>query len=400
MNLDQDQWNQLVALGAHYGLQVLRAAIVLGLGWLLAKGLSIAAKKVLDRTKLDNRLANYLTGGRADGIPVEAGVAKFVYWLVMLVALMAAFQVLDLTVVSEPIRTLVNRLVAFLPQILAAGLLLAGAWIVATLLRMIVRNLLSAFQLDRKVGEHAGEEAGAMPLAAILADGVYYLIFLLFLPQILDALQMEGLSPVKDMVAQILAFLPKLFGAVVLFFVFYLVARVVQRLVVNLLAGFGFDRLPHALGFEGPREGQTSASTIAGYVVVTILLFIGAVQAFKTLGLEIVSNLAEELLAGLFNVLVACVIFALGLFLSQLAHRTIASGSAGQATLLAGVARAAILVFTGAMALFRAGLAKEIVTLAFGALIVGLALAGGLAFGLGGRDEAARTIARWREKSS
>jgi hypothetical protein len=51
------------------------------------------------------------------------------------------------------------------------------------------------------------------------------------------------------------------------------------------------------------------------------------------------------------------------------------------------------------MALFRAGLASEIVTLAFGAVIVGLALASALAFGLGGREEAARVIANWRSKS-
>jgi hypothetical protein len=51
------------------------------------------------------------------------------------------------------------------------------------------------------------------------------------------------------------------------------------------------------------------------------------------------------------------------------------------------------------MALFRAGLASEIVTLAFGAVLVGLALAAALAFGLGGREEAAKTIASWRSRS-
>ena len=48
---------------------------------------------------------------------------------------------------------------------------------------------------------------------------------------------------------------------------------------------------------------------------------------------------------------------------------------------------------------FRAGLASEIVTLAFGAVIVGLALAAALAFGLGGREEAAKAIADWRSRS-
>lgn len=396
MNIDT---NQLIELGTRYGVPILKALRFLVLGWALAKVASWSAKKILDNTELDNKLASYVTGGKAAGAAIETGVSKFVYWLVMLLTFMAVFQALGLTIVTEPIKVFVTRLVGFLPQVLAAGVLLLAAWGVATALRLVVRNLLSAFELDRKVEEQAGEETRVVSLAGILADGVYYLIFLLFLPQILDALKMDGLSPVKDMVGQILAFLPKLFGAVVLFFVFYLVARVVQRLVTSLLAGFGFDRLPQVLGFETVvSSGKASASAIAGYVVLTSLLFMGAVQAFKTLGLEIVSSLAEELLAGLFNIVVACAIFAVGLFLSRVAHRAIAGDQGGQAALLASVARIAILTFTGAMALFRAGLAPDIVTLTFGALIVGLALAAGLAFGLGGREEASRVIAEWRQK--
>ena len=108
---------------------------------------------------------------------------------------------------------------------------------------------------------------------------------------------------------------------------------------------------------------------------------------------------AEQLLAGLFNIVVAVVIFGVGLFLSRIAYKTISPTGEGPSALLGNVARIAILIFTGAMALFRAGLASEIVTLAFGAVIVGLALAAALAFGLGGREAAASIIADWRAKS-
>ena len=67
--------------------------------------------------------------------------------------------------------------------------------------------------------------------------------------------------------------------------------------------------------------------------------------------------------------------------------------------MLANVARLAILVVVGAMALHKTGLAPDIVNLAFGALIAGLALACGLAFGLGGREAAARTVESWRGAS-
>jgi hypothetical protein len=396
MNLD---YNQLMSLVTTYGIPILKALAILVVGWLVAKGVSMGTKKVLDKTEFDNKLAAKITGGRAAGVAVEAGVSRLVYWLIMLFVLMAVFQALGLTVVTEPINVLLTKIAGFLPQALAGGVLAAIAWAVASVLRVVVANLLGAFQIDQKLGERAGEEMKKVSLASTLADAVYYLVWLLFLPQIIDALQMEGLSPVKDMVGQILGFLPSLFGALIVFFLFYVVARIVQRLAANLLSSVGFDRLPEWLGLGAPRTGAGSASAIAGYVILAILLFLGAVQAFRTLGLEAVSSLAEQLLAGLFNIVVAVVIFGVGLFLSRVAYRALSPTGGSQTALLGNVARAAILIFTGAMALFRAGLASQIVTLAFGAVIVGLALAAALAFGLGGREEAARTISTWRSRS-
>jgi hypothetical protein len=392
-------YGQLVTLATTYGIPILKALAILVVGWAVAKGVSIGTKKLLDRTDIDNKLADKLTGGKAAGVALEAGIGRLVYWLIMLFVLMAVFQALGLTVVTEPINVLLTKIAGFLPQLLAAGVLAGIAWAVASVLRVVVANLLGAFRIDQKLGEQAGEELKRVSLGSTLADAVYYLIWLLFLPQIIDALQMEGLSPVKDMVGQILGFLPSLFGALIVFFLFYVVARVVQRLATNVLGSIGFDRLPEWLGLGAARSGAGSASAIAGYVILAVLLFLGAVQAFRTLGLEAVSSLAEQLLAGLFNIVVAVVIFGVGLFLSRVAYKALAPTREGRTALLGNIARAAILTFTGAMALFRAGLASQIVTLAFGAVIVGLALAAALAFGLGGREEAARTLSEWRSRS-
>ncbi len=393
MNFDYDQ---MIALGTQYGLPILKAIAILVVGWAVAKAAAWAFKKLLDKTEIDNKIAEMITGGRSKDLPIETGISKLVYWLIMLFVIMAVFQVLGLTVITEPLNALLTKVTSFLPQLLAAGALGAIAWAVATVLRLIVKNLLSAFNLDEKIGESAGEETKAVSLASTLADGVYYLIFLLFLPQILDALQMEGLSPVKDMVGEILGFLPNLLGAVVIFFIFYLVARIVQRLVTNLLASVGFNRVPEWLGLGEAKEGAASASSIAGWVVMIVILFMGAIQAFNTLGLAIVSGLANELMQGLFSILVAVVIFAIGLFLSRLAHKAITASGHAQAATLANIARLAILVLVGAMALHKTELAPEIVNLAFGALIVSLGFAGALAFGLGGRDAAAKMIEGWK----
>ncbi len=389
-------WNreQLIALGAEYGRPALEALAILVVGWIVAKLVGATLRKVLEKTDWDNRLAQYIAGDRAKDLPIEEGVGKLGYWLVMLMVLMAVFQSLGLTIITEPLNALVTKITSFLPQLLGAAVLAAIAWAVATVLRIVVTNLLTAFQLDRKVGESSGDES-MMSLSKTLADAVYYLVFLLFLPQILDTLEMEGLGPVRDMVGEILIFLPKLFGAAIVFLVFYFVARIVQRLVTNLLTSVGFDAVPTKLGLSGEVTSDRSASTLVGWLVLVVLLAMGLVQALNTLNLGVVSGLAQELLEGLFKIVVATVIFAVGLFVSNLAHGALSRDGRGT---LAWVARAAILIFTGAMALHRADLAPEIVNLAFGALIVGLALAAGLAFGLGGREAAARSIEGWSNR--
>ena len=219
--------DRLIELGTLYGIPVLKAAAILVVGWIIAKVFSHVLVKLLKKTEFDNKLANMLTGGRAAELPIEEGVGKFAYWFILLFVFMAIFQVLGLTIITEPLNALVTKITSFLPQLLAAAALAFLAWVVATVLRMIVSNLLGAFHLDQKLGETTGEEEQKLSLAATLSDGLYYLVFLFFLPQILDALQMDGLAPVRDMVGEILGFLPNLLGAVVVFAIFYFVAKIV-----------------------------------------------------------------------------------------------------------------------------------------------------------------------------
>jgi hypothetical protein len=81
--------------------------------------------------------------------------------------------------------------------------------------------------------------------------------------------------------------------------------------------------------------------------------------------------------------------------LANLASGVVRDSDVGQASLLATLARGAILVFAGAMALRQMGLANEIVNLAFGLLLGAIAVAAALAFGLGGREMASRKLEEW-----
>ncbi len=88
-------------------------------------------------------------------------------------------------------------------------------------------------------------------------------------------------------------------------------------------------------------------------------------------------------------------IFGIGLYLANLAYKAIKVSETPQALFLARVARYAILILAGAMALQRMGLANEIILLAFGLILATIAVSFILAFGLGGRDIAARELDAW-----
>ncbi|MEM7049064.1 MAG: mechanosensitive ion channel [Acidobacteriota bacterium] len=395
----------LLDRGLVIGLSVLKALLILGVGWIIARVARAVLVRLLRRTPVDRYLSSLLTGGRRKDLGVEKILGSLVYGLLMLFVSIEVLRALGLTMVTEPLTDLITSLVGFLPQLMAAGTLAVIAWSLARVARMMARSFLQSIAFENRLGEAAGEGDGAggkqsALLGRALSDVVFYFVLLFFLPQILDALQMEGLSPVREMVGQILSLVPKLLGAGFVLTVFYFVARIVQRLAVPLLASLGVDRLPEILGVtvkSGPK-----ASVAAGWVVLAGMLFVGAIQAANSLGLSVVSEVLQGLLAGSFRVLVACGIFAFGLWGSRKLASTLADweqGRGSSGTPLATTARVLVLVMAGAMALGQAGLAPEILHLAIGAAALGVAIAGGLAFGLGGREHASRWIASRRGDS-
>ena len=95
------------------------------------------------------------------------------------------------------------------------------------------------------------------------------------------------------------------------------------------------------------------------------------------------------------RILAGLVVFAIGLFLANLAFSIISSSGNSQARVLAQVARIAIIALVSAMALQQIGVAPDIVNLAFGLLFGAIAVAIALAFGLGGRDVAQEQVREW-----
>ena len=163
-------------------------------------------------------------------------------------------------------------------------------------------------------------------------------------------------------------------------------------------SGIGFDALLVRVGIgRETTEEKRMPSAIAGYLVVVAIMLFATIEAFRLLGFETVGDLVAQFMVFAGHVILGLTVFGIGLYLAHVASKTVLASGAAQAGLLAMAARVSIVILAGAMALRQMGLANEIINLTFGLLLGAVAVAVAIAFGLGGRDIAARELSAWIE---
>jgi hypothetical protein len=368
--------------------------------WIVASALRLVLSRVLTAAKIDERLGSEAGLEEEKRVPLAQTLGNAVYWLVFLLFLPAVLGALELQGLLEPVQGMINQILGFLPNIFAAGLILAIGWLVARIVQQIVTNLLAAVGADR-LSERVGlaPALGERRLSGLLGLVVYVLILIPVLIAALNALALEAITqPASNMLNVILDAIPAIFASILVVVIAYVVGRVVAGLIANLLTGVGFNAILARLGLgKEPAEGERTPSEIVGYLVLVAIMLFAAIEASRLLGFVLLADLVTEFTAFAGQVVLGLIIFAIGLYLANLAARTVRASGAAQAGLLAMATRVSILVLAGAMALRQMGLANEIINLAFGLLLGAIAVAVALAFGLGGREAAAREIEGWRQ---
>jgi hypothetical protein len=200
----------------------------------------------------------------------------------------------------------------------------------------------------------------------------------------------------------VLGFVPKLLGALVILLVGWLIAKAVEALVSKGLRAVRFNQvadraeLDQFLDKAGVRLDPSAVVGKLAYWFL-FLIFIGA--AFNTFGLTQVNIVINQIIAYIPNVIVALVVLLVGALLATFVGNLVrgASGSArvGDPGLLATLARTAVLGFAVLIALNQLQIGAAIVNTLFMALVGMVALATALAFGLGGREVAGRLVEDW-----
>ncbi|MDD5392247.1 MAG: mechanosensitive ion channel [Thiothrix sp.] len=332
--------------------------------------------------------------GFLDRTNLAAPLASLVKALLTIFVLIAVLQHFGLTGVLAPLKNMLNKFLAAIPNIIGAGVIGYAGWVIAKIVAELVG--IALHKVDQKLADNMGNSG--MKLSKIGSAFMFAAILIPIAVSALGVLNIPSITgPASDMLNKLMAAIPNIIGAGIILAVTYFIAKFVVSMLSNILDGMGIDALPQRLGITGVFTGTFTPTKLVGNVIMFFAMLTAITAAVNTLGIDIVSNIFAKVLEFGGGILVGGVILLLGYFLSTLAYNKLQQyGNSG----IANIARIAILGLVLAMGLRAMGLADNIVNMAFGFTLGAVAIAAALAFGLGGRDAAKRIANGWADKIS
>jgi hypothetical protein len=392
----------------YWAPKVLIAVIILIATWVVARAVKWMLQKAIDRSPA---LKKHVTGTPEETVGHQLGViAKLIIWLV---GIMAALSFLGIGQILAPINELVTEIFAFLPRLIGAGLIFFIGLIVARIVKRLVETVLIATNIDgllAKIGigdtvgtrrtDPAEVPPGAAPGAtrASLARAAGVLVFaLIIIPVAIAALQVLGIEaisgPAIAMLNEILAAIPRVVAAALWIGIAFIAARFLKTIIEAILPPTGFDQAILSTGVLPP---NTRPSRIVANVAMVAIILAASIEAAKQLGGGTIAIFLAQITELGGKVIFGTLIIVVGIFLARIIAKLVGSGT-GEGGYAQTLVRYAIIALFTAIGLTFMGLADQIVMMAFGLILGSAAVAAALAFGLGGRDAAARALEKWGE---
>jgi hypothetical protein len=405
--LDQSAYWQAQLMA--WGPKVLIAILILIATWVVARAVKWMLQKAIDRSPA---LKKHYTGTPEETVGHQLGtIAKLIIWLV---GIMAALQFLGVGQILQPINELVTEIFAFLPHLLAAGLIFFVGLVVARIVKRLVETVLTAANVDgllarMGIGDIAGTvradpaavPAGTTPGATrvSLARAAGILVYaLIIIPVAIAALQALGIDsisgPATAMLNEILIAIPHVLAAVVWIVIAFVAGRFIKAIIESVLPAMRFD---DAIRSTGVLPVGASPSRIVANVAMVAIILAASIEAANAVGGDTIAIFLAQVTALGGKVIFGTLIIVVGVFLARIVSNLVGSGT-GEGGFAQTIILYAIVALFTAIGLTFMGLADQIVMLAFGLILGSAAVAMAIAFGLGGRDAAGRLAERWVDR--
>ncbi|MFU2180688.1 mechanosensitive ion channel [Streptococcus hyovaginalis] len=322
------------------------------------------------------------------------GFGQFAYFLVILFFLPAILSGLGVSSVVDPISSMFAKFFGFLPNAVAAGLILVVGVYLCKFVKNLVSNLLVKLPFEKWMSKLFDQDidqakVNEVKIADVLASIVYVLLFIPILTLALETLGIKSLSePIVGLLDQVINFIPNILVSVVLLAIGGFIAKLLSNLLEKVLKASGIDKYSQYLSVKGQAEYQIS--TVLANIVSAIILVFFFVQALATLNLSVLNTIGLAIIAYLPAVISSLAILGLAIVLGNVLAGFIAKSTSSKA--LGEVVRYGLIALAIFMALDQLNIAQTIVQTTFTIILGAVAVAFALAFGLGGKAFAARQL--------
>ena len=358
------------------------AAAIILITWILARAAKWTFARMVDQIAFFRR-------GTSSGESLGMSLGRIVSLLIWLVGLLAVLQQLGFNSVMAPVEGLLANFIGYLDNIVFAVAIFFIGTIVAKIVRDLAETALSTVDFDRWANLGGAEAVtGNSAISKTIGTICYVVVIIPFAIGALDILDIPSITePARNLLDMVFKAIPLIIGACLLLGLGYVISRWVAGLLRELLPSLGADRAIAELGILP--EGRRASGVISTVVTIAIMIFF-AIAATNLLGFPQLTGILQTVLEQGTNVVFGAVLIAFGFLIARFLQNLIADATGpGLAPSIAYWLTVALFLFIG---LQQMDIGGPIIEYAFGALAIGAAVAFALAFGLGGREAAARVL--------
>lgn len=209
----------------------------------------------------------------------------------------------------------------------------------------------------------------------------------------------------QDLWIGLVNFIPLLIVSTIVLIIGWFIAAGIGMIITRILEGLKFNQLFETEGWKDALEKaelKVNVSEFIGAIFKWVVFIVALSIAVEILGLKQFAILLQQILAYLPNVIVAALIFVVAVIIADILEKIVRAGVEGAKTgyghLAGAIVKWSIWIFAILMILLQLKVAEDLIRILFGGLVAMIAIAGGIAFGLGGKESASDLLKGLRQK--
>ncbi|MHA3226443.1 mechanosensitive ion channel [Globicatella sulfidifaciens] len=374
---------------------LLGAALLLVIALFMAFLAKKLTTKGLDKVEFDSKLQKWgmAKNDEESNIFIET-IGSLVYFVTILLFTPFIFTGLNLSGVADPVIIMLDKFWDFIPNLLVSVMIIIIGSYLCKFIKKLSRNLFEGIDVDRWYRKLIGQQETAefvteTRLADVLSSIIYVLIYIPIITVALQILEVSTISdPIVSVLNQIVSVIPNVLAAVVLVIIGNFIAKLVADLIESMLKTSGIDKYSQYLNFKG--ETSILISNVSAQIIQAVLMIFFLVEAISVLQLDVLNSIGNSIIAYLPAVVSSVIILAVGIIGGNVLATFLAKVSGSK--LFGEFIRYGVIIFAVFMTLDQLKFAQTIVNTSFTMLLGAFAVAFALAFGLGGRDFAAKQL--------